>query len=150
MLKPRRKSERKPATPSASRGRPRQAESYTDWMARMDTEVDVMARKLCAVPAARQLTGPQRRILEMLAEHMRALPLLQPGESPYDIPAYLHVRCILTRLFRAKYPDWKVGKDGEWWIDSIPAGECAVYDDLFRNCAGRAPAPAAFSDDDYD
>ena len=74
------------------RGR-RKTESY----------VEAMAQKICTrLPAEKALTGSQRRILEMLAEHLRSLPVLAQGENAYGKRQYYHVNCILVQLFQAK------------------------------------------------
>ena len=137
--------------PTSRRGRPRRAESFAEWMARVDTQVETAYRKVCAAPpAARLLNAHQRRIVEMLVEHMRSLPQLQPGEDPYKLPAYSRIRAVLTNLFRAKHPDWKPDNMGFYWVDGIPAGDCAVFERLFRNCAGRAPEEYETADEGED
>jgi hypothetical protein len=77
----------------------------------------------------------------MLIEHMRSLPRLQPGENAYEKKEYFHVNTILTRLFRAKYPEWtQTTKSGSWDVNTIPNGEAWLFSKLLRGCAG-APVP---------
>jgi hypothetical protein len=135
---------------AASRGRTRKMESFADWMVRMDTQVEAMAARVCTKPPAERLLNQhQRRIVEMLIEHMRSLPRLAVGENPYKKKEYDHVNVILTKLFEAKYPEWKQRTaDGLKSVDAIPNGESAVFHRLLRNCAGRAPEKVAEYEDD--
>lgn len=122
--------------------RPRQkTDSFADWMARMDTQVEAAARKICnRVPMERVLNGAQRRILEMLAEYLRSLPALNCNESPFDKPGYARINIILEQLFSAKYPDWVARpSQAKRVIADLPNEAVTAYRFLLRNCAGRAP-----------
>lgn len=132
------------------RGRPRKVESFADWMARVDAEVDTMARKVAKDPPSYAwLSAAQRRIVQMLIEHMRALPELGDAENVYDKKEYSFVNRILTNLFRAKYPEWtQLSKDGAHDVGCIPNGEGEVFKWILRNCAGRAPAEIVPAEDE--
>jgi hypothetical protein len=120
----------------------RRVESFADWMARVDAEVEETARKIERRPPTYAWLHPaQRRIVQMLIEHLRSLPELHPDEDPHHRQEYCHTNQILTSLFLAKYPNWtqrtKSGlRDGE----AIPNGEGEQFSWMLRNCAGRAPA----------
>ena len=59
------------------RGRPRRKESFADWMDRLDMQVDREAERLTAERTIlRPLSPGQRRIVQMLIEHLRRLPTL--------------------------------------------------------------------------
>lgn len=100
----------------------------------MDTQVETMAEKVCKQPPAAKLLNPeQRRIVEMLIEHMRNLPPLQRGENCYNKPEYRVVNSLLTDLFGKKYPEWtKKTSNGLKDVDAIPNGEGAVFALLLR------------------
>src|SRR5262245_43582428 len=111
-------------TTGKKRGRPRTVESFSEWMARIDIEVTKAAEKFSRkVPAKRALTGPQTRILEMLADHMRSLPAPLANESHFSKPAFSTMNEILTTLFKAKYPAWvgtKRAKNGSMDVEALP------------------------------
>lgn len=132
------------------RGRPRRVESFSDWMCRIDSQVEAAYRKVCERPPAEHLLSPaQRRIVEMLVEHLRSLPQIGPTENAYKKPEYEHVNVILTRLFQAKYPSWTARtSDGLHVAEEIPNGEASTLYWLLRNCAGRAPEELADDEDD--
>jgi hypothetical protein len=138
-----------PESAGRRRGRQRRTESFSEWMARMDTQVEATYRQVASrLPIERLLIPEQRRIVEMLVEYMRSLPLVQPGEDPWEVPTYDPMRTILRTLFRAKHPDWKPDRNGTYLLDSLPAGQGAEYIRLLRNCAGRSPIEV--TDDDRD
>ena len=57
-----------------------QKESYADWMARIDCEVDALARQMERKPPTYDTLHPaQRKIVGMLIAHLRSLPKLKPG-----------------------------------------------------------------------
>jgi len=107
----------------------------------MDTQVEAEAARVCAkLPAERLLNQHQRRIVEMLVEHMRSLPQLAAGEKAFGKKEYQRINSILTHLFCAKYPTWdKLTPDGRYDVDEIPNGEGKVFCRLLNNCGGRAP-----------
>src|SRR5262249_53958181 len=75
--------------PSRRRGRPRKKESYADWVARIDAEVETTARQMERQPPTYAWLHPaQRRIVQMLIEHLRSLPALQQGEGYFEKPEY--------------------------------------------------------------
>ncbi|HWQ96468.1 MAG TPA: hypothetical protein VN538_00045 [Clostridia bacterium] len=127
------------------RGRPRRVESFSEWMAKLDSQVEATYQKVAKrLPVERLLSPAQRRIVEMLVEHLRSLPEIAPTENTYNKPEYKHVNSILTRLFQAKYPQWTAKtKDGSYDVGAIPNGESSTFYWLLRNCAGRAPEEAA-------
>lgn len=138
-------------TVTRRRGRPRKVESFSDWMARIDIEVEEMTRKAHAEsPASKVLTGPQRRIVEMLAEHLRFLPVLQKGEDPRTKPEFKRIWNILHELFIAKHPEWQPRKDGIRYTNDLPRGQHANYEYLLRNVGGYAPPECCGRDDDDD
>ena len=105
----------------------------------MDTECEIEVRKMSSrLPAERLLTTEQRRIVEMLAEHLRNLKPIPSGESAYSYPEYTHVNVILTQLFKAKFPHWtKRALDGCMDLDGLPRDAHLDFERLFRNCGGR-------------
>lgn len=127
-----------PQTPSKSTRRRRTPESFADWMARIDDEVEEMVRTVSRkVPAWEHLNPHQRRICEMVAEFLRSLPALNEGEDPFNKPAYLPVKAIISTLFSVKYPQWTQSKDGLRYIDNLPGNEPAVYRRLLTHCASQ-------------
>lgn len=139
----------------ARRGRPRKIESFADWMDRIDKEVDEAARKIERKPPTySSLNSAQRKIVQVLIDHLRGLPELEPGESPFT--KYDTVNRILTELFRAKFPEWKDTPriNGHLDVDRLPEGESQFYMWMLRNCACRtvpnhqARAPRLEEDDD--
>lgn len=132
----------KPGVAQKRRGRPRKVESYADWMARVDAQVDSMAREVAKQPPTYAWLHPaQRRIVQMLIEHLRSLPELKAGESAYGKEDYSPVNQILTVLFKCKYPEWQLRtKTGNLDVFGIPNGEGKDFGWMLRNCAGEAPA----------
>lgn len=137
----------------ARRGRPRKVESYADWMSRVDAEVDAAARSMERKPPTYAYLHPaQKRIVQMLIEHMRSLPELRKAENCWEKKEYLTVNRIVRLLFAEKYPEWEDKprlKDG-WDVSQIPNQEGKVYEWMMRNCAGRSPAKVAARDTDDD
>jgi hypothetical protein len=132
-------------TATKRRGRPRKVESFADWMARVDCEVDAMARAVAKEPPSYAYLHPaQRRIVQMLIEHMRSLPELKSGEDALNKPEYEYINRITTHLFKWKYPSWtQTTKGGSLALEAIPNGEGKTVDWMLRNCAGRAPVETA-------
>lgn len=132
--------------------RKRRPESFADWMARVDAEVDQAARAIAKKPPTFACLHPaQRRIVQMLIEHLRSLPALQSGESALMKKEYGTINIVLTALYVHKYPAWKCRlHSGHRFVDDLPDGECAVFQKMIRNCAGRAPAELASCDDNDD
>ena len=128
-------------TATARRGRRRAPEAFADWMARIDSQVESEYRRVCkAPPMARLLSANQRRIVEMLAEHLRSLPALKDGEDFYKKPEYNIINRLLVEVFLAKYPQWtQTTETGSRYVGALPNGEGKVFERLLRNCAGRAP-----------
>lgn len=139
-------------TTPARRGRPRKVESYTDWMSRIDASVDTMAHKMERQPPSYAYLHPaQRRIVQMLIEHMRSLPEITGGEQSYMKPEYVTVNGILALLFKAKYPFWtERTTNGHLNLTGLPNGEYATFTWLLHNCAGWAPLEAATRDTEDD
>ena len=140
-------------TTKARRGRPRKVESYADWMAHIDAQVDAAARDIERKPPTYAYLHPaQKRIVQMLIEHMRSLPEITPNESECDKPEYRIVGKLLSNLYETKYPQWAKAADGVRYVMDIPNGEGRPYLWMLRNCAGRAPIEietvAACPDDD--
>lgn len=126
------------------RGRPpRKIESIADWMARIDKEVDEAARKIERKPPTYASLNPaQKRIVELIIEHLRGLPELARGEDCYE--KYETMNVILTELFKAKFPAWLSApraKSGRMDANALPAGECKNLRWLLRNCASRMAPP---------
>ena len=141
--------------PARRRGRPRRVESFSEWMARIDIEVEQQARKVEArLPADRLLTCHQRRIVEMLIEHMRSLPVIPAGEDCTNHSAYGTMNFILTHIFRAKYPSWqKRFLNGSMDLDGLEYEPRMLFLQLLRNCGGYAApdyAASSRSEDDDD
>jgi hypothetical protein len=140
-------------TTTRRRGRQRRTESFSEWMARIDTQVEAAYRQVSSrLPVERLLSPAQRRIVEMLAEHLRSLPELGPGEDAYGKPEYHNVNVILTELFRAKYPHWTAKtSNGTHDVGALPKDGYPTFERLLRNCAGRAPEEIEETyDDDRD
>src|ERR1035441_5143288 len=100
-------------TTNARRGRPRKVESYADWMAHIDAQVDAAARDIERKPPTYAYLHPaQKRIVQMLIEHMRSLPTITAGEDECAKPDYQIVKKLLSNLYEKKYPNWvaKVGR----------------------------------------
>jgi hypothetical protein len=118
------------------RGRPK--ESYADWMARIVASVDAMARTMERKPPSFAYLHPaQRRIVQMLIEHMRSLPELGRDEWPFKKAEYTTVSRILKELFLAKYPEWARAPkmlDGCWDVAQLPARE----GDVITSCSATA------------
>ncbi len=121
------------------RGRPRKIESVADWMARIDKTVDEAARKIESKPPTYASLNPaQKRIVELLIEHLRGLPELHQGENFYE--KYEAMNIILTELFKAKFPAWLSAprtRTGRMNPDHLPAGEGKSLEWMLRNCACR-------------
>ena len=114
-------------------------------------EVEETARKMERKPPTYAWLHPaQRRIVQMLIEHLRSLPELHAGENAFDKRECDHVNTILMHLFLAKYPNWtQRTKDGFRDGSAIPNGEGEQLSWMLRNCAGRAPAETSrFEDED--
>jgi hypothetical protein len=128
---------------SKRRGRPKKVESYADWMARVDASVDAMARTMERKPPTFAYLHPaQRRIVQMLIEHLRALPEIREGESAYEKREYGTVNRVLKELFLAKYPAWAQAPrcaSGSFDVGTLPGNEGTNFGWMLRNCAGRAP-----------
>jgi hypothetical protein len=128
---------REPAPPAGSnagttvqttqkrRGRPRKQESFANWMARIDAEVDAVARKMERQPPTYAWLHPaQKRIVEMLNEHMRSLPSIGPSEDECQKPEYLLVKTFLVGFYERKYPNWvRLPGNTSRYINDIPNGE---------------------------
>lgn len=148
----RNKSQREsPCCESRQKG-PR-VESYAEWMARIDDQVEAEFQKVTKRPPLyRWLSTSQRGIVEMLVEYLRTLPELASGEDAFEKASYVPAKLILTRIFQAKYPEWKARRDGIFYIDDIPNGGDRVYTRLLKGCGGRIPVEpvqsAAEEDDD--
>jgi hypothetical protein len=127
----------------ARRGRPRKIESIADWMARIDKEVDEAARKIERKPPTYASLNPaQKRIVELLIEHLRRLPELERDEDFYE--KYWSMNVILTELFKEKYPAWlstSRSKYGRMDPKKLPDEEGKNFRWLLRNCACLMPPP---------
>jgi hypothetical protein len=121
------------------RGRSRKVESYSDWMARIDAEVDAAAR--ATVKEARKppatLCPAQHSLVEMLIEYLHGLPELTKGENALEKEAYFPIQMLLFGLFSAKYPEWAKGRRGSQLnIKEIPNGDGRQFEWMLYNCAG--------------
>ena len=147
-----RKGSKAMTTTKARRGRPRKVESYADWMAHIDAQVDAAARDIERKPPTYAYLHPaQKRIVQMLIEHMRSLPEITAGEDECAKPDYQIVKKLLSNLYEKKYPNWvaKVA-GGTRYVMDIPNGEGRHYLWMLRDCAGRAPIEVSTADDDDD
>lgn len=81
-------------------------ESYAGWMARIDAQVDDMARKMERQPPTYTwLHSAQRRIVQMLIEHLRSLPELKSGESALDKPDPLRGARLFSLFGTSREPE---------------------------------------------
>lgn len=125
--------------------------SFADWMAKLDADVTDMARKMERKPPTfADLHPAQRRIVQMVIDHLRGLPGIGADENEFSKPEYVAVNRILSELFTVKYPGWvvragRVRRD----IEDIPNGEGKAFSWMMRNCAGHAVVePGDEGDDD--
>ena len=98
---------------TVKRGRPRKVESYADWMARIDAQVDEAARRAEKLPPSFTSLHPaQRRLIQMFIDYLKRLPGLAPNESVFEKQEYRFVNYLITDIFIQKYPEW--GKRGDF------------------------------------
>lgn len=141
-----------PTVTPRRRGRPRKTESFAAWMARIDAEVSAKVRQVEKEPPLfADLHPAQRKIVLMMIEHLRSLPRLQPGESPWGKREYRLVNTLLGDLFEIRYPEWKL-RNGESkrFITDLPHGEGQNFEYMLKYCAGApiSSDPLVVDEDD--
>jgi hypothetical protein len=84
-------------TAKARRGRPRKVESYADWMARIDAEVESLAAGMGATRKASEYIKLTQKLLEALAEAL-ALAASRAPQQITDAEYDRRTRAEIVRL----------------------------------------------------